>query len=459
MFPNKKIPREPVTATPDPSGPFRRVLFRAGRLYRGIAAVFLTAVLAVAALAAFAPRVPDESSRVAEVRDVRGLDEECGPRCASIQVMPDRPEGGTPFSLGFLEFDDFGRLQDEAQLGAVVSHMDARSDDGQLIVLVYVHGWNHDARPADQDVACFAEVTRAVSMQGRASESTNRRVMGVYVGWRGRDFEWDPVNKGLSFLGRLASADRVGSSSDMRRFLIEVAELRAESGKDIKVVIVGHSLGARVAYHAVRPFAEVGALSGRADIGIEALADAVFLVNPALSAVDFLSLGDREKYSLTEDQALFVVASNADGVTGGMYPWAFGLRGWSGNGTDPAVTAVGSYPSAWTDSLVFDGESRNVVGARDTGCARVRAESLGIVEGPGRAVDARSLGDFAEVGVLDERGDSVGVMKLESIKPWGAVRIVSVTESIIPNHNDFFGSEFIEFLVRVANSRMFSFGG
>jgi hypothetical protein len=119
----------------------------------------------------------------------------------AVEVHPLQGAPGGAFKLAFVEFDDQGwfyRYQqndDGRQPIAVASQMklleDLLREEGQsrdLIIVAYVHGWKHDASVCDEDVCCFRAVLRAVQeTEVRQYGPAARRVVGIYVGWRGRE--------------------------------------------------------------------------------------------------------------------------------------------------------------------------------------------------------------------------------------------------------------------------------
>jgi len=130
----------------------------------------------------------------------------------SIEVHPD-------FTLAFVELDDQGRFWDRAQLVAMERMLEAeaaRTDQGGVIVGVFAHGWMHDASVCDSNVACYRTFLRQVAQDVESirrvsgGSVTSRRVVGIYVGWRGRSGDI-PGARALTFWAR----KRVAHSSSL----------------------------------------------------------------------------------------------------------------------------------------------------------------------------------------------------------------------------------------------------
>ena len=57
--------------------------------------------------------------------------------------------------LGFLEADDRGWLRDSAQARVLLDSLQALHARSNVVVVVYAHGWRHNASKGDQDVKSF----------------------------------------------------------------------------------------------------------------------------------------------------------------------------------------------------------------------------------------------------------------------------------------------------------------
>lgn len=100
---------------------------------------------------------------------------------------------GQPYSLDELSsrvrFVDSEKREPITQLRAVTNLL--RQTSGRNYVLVFVHGWRHDARVGDDNVAALrryaAHAARFLKERCRAGEQEqcNRVVTAVFIGWRG----------------------------------------------------------------------------------------------------------------------------------------------------------------------------------------------------------------------------------------------------------------------------------
>lgn len=389
------------------------------------------------------------------------------PNFATKSASYDAPEGAHryEYSLAFVELDDDGHFAEDAQVRQVMADLQGKAARADTTVLLYVHGWNHDARESDDNVACFEELVKAAAIMQSTYKSadgrTPRAVYGIYVGWPGAVFESDALNKALTYFGRQSAADRVGERGALLELFARIAQLRHDpKSSRTKFVIVAHSLGGRLTYRALRPVMQKAVYDLRVD-GSPFLADVAVMVNPALSAEDHLVLarlldaqGGRAGAERTQPR--FVIAtSTGDEVLRGPYRWsqraASFLRGDYWRQNDLRVVPVGFYEGYVTHSLDLVGEYRNAAGVG--GCPTVRHDELEIVKGSRRAQHPVELQNYRTIRHYDDkRGE---VYRTELVEAPGRraapIWVVKVSERIIPNHNDIFTSPFVEFIARVVN--------
>lgn len=113
----------------------------------------------------------------------------------ALQKYRDANNRNEEFLLGFVEFNDQGLLFDRKQMNAVVSELKREAVQRDLLIVVFMHGWKHNARhqdsnrPEDENITTFRQVLSELSKaEARISEITGtppRGIAGVYLGWRG----------------------------------------------------------------------------------------------------------------------------------------------------------------------------------------------------------------------------------------------------------------------------------
>lgn len=193
-----------------------------------------------------------------------------------------------------IEFDDEGELWERPQwlaatgaapASSTLSQFEharaairlARAKDANLTVILFVHGWKHDANP--EDIAAnrgnFASFTTFITERNRelANRDASERpaiCLGIFVAWRGTPWTamrdqnslalvpiLNQVPLNLTLWNRLAAADRVARTSATQVMLTLASEAKrddlgaARSHNPARVVIIGHSMGARIVEHSV----------------------------------------------------------------------------------------------------------------------------------------------------------------------------------------------------------------
>lgn len=376
------------------------------------------------------------------------------------------------YSMAFVELDDDGLLAEPAQVERLLADLGQKLAQADTTILLYVHGWNHNAALDDDNVLCFGELARAAALMQAGYRSRNgapRAVYAIYVGWPGVVYRREAFNKAFTFFGRQAAADRIGERGDLLHLFSRIARLRDQhqsGGAGAKFVIVSHSLGARLTYKALRPVMQSSVSDGE-DRRYALLADVAVLVNPALSADEHAVLAKLVGRAPVAGEARraprFVIAtSERDEVLGGIYPWsqriASFVRGDFAFRDTARLVPVGLFDDFVTHVLVLDppGAYRNPPGRSGT-CPTLRYDELEIVRGKGRVQRAAELYDFDTVRHYADDGKLLYTSRLHR-QPGRAesdVMIVRVSGEIIPNHNDIFTSPFVDFISRVINAGLF----
>jgi len=209
---------------------------------------------------------------------------------------------GAPYELAIVEFDDQGRCYDRGQMDGVARRLDALAPvDGtgaeDVILVVFVHGWKHDARSDDDNLTAFRALLKETVTYETAAASPGvkpRPVLGVFVGWRGlSDFGLGDVVADATFWGRQAAGQRVATGSVRELFgrARHYRNRRLKHGGNPLLVIVGHSFGGMIVYSALAQ-SLIQAASAPAGAVTPEFADLVLLVNPAIEGARYLPIYD-----------------------------------------------------------------------------------------------------------------------------------------------------------------------
>lgn len=297
-------------------------------------------------------------------------------------------EVSTNYTVGYVEFDDQGwlygtnRFKTRMQIDTVINDFSEELKTNGLLIVTFVHGWKHNASSADSNVVMLQKVLNELGGMERwlskKQDRPARRIVGVYVGWRGLSATLEPFEE-LSFWDRKNTAEQVGHGSVIE-LLSGLEALRTQSnlryGNEItnhqrmntKLIIVGHSFGGDIVYSAAAPILTERMVENYDAAGNSqtprTLGDLVILINPAFEAARFETvqqLATTKAFPPGTNCTLAVFTSTADWATGLAFPAGRRLSTLFETyekHTDQAkanVTAVGHYqPYINYDLKTFD---------------------------------------------------------------------------------------------------------
>jgi pimeloyl-ACP methyl ester carboxylesterase len=272
------------------------------------------------------------------------------------QVQVTKP---VPFSMNFVEIDEQGMLASRAQAEAAIANASIDEGDGSYVV-VFVHGWHHNASSTDGNVQGFYD---ALALSSRWNKS--RKIKGIYVGWRGDSLPL-PGLRYLTFWDRKNTSDEVGRGGLLEFLLrLEHGVKNGANGKN-RLLLVGHSFGASVTFNALahtymQRFME-GAHSQDNKPRFRGYGDLVVLVNPAIEAMRYMPFQSaieyysqrtappRVDFSFETRPVLVILSSQGDAATRIAFPGArfftTALEAHSRISADRGVTPDGQY-SEW----------------------------------------------------------------------------------------------------------------
>jgi len=257
--------------------------------------------------------------------------------CENYAVTHYFPNTDKEFHLGFIEFNDQGQLRDREQMNVVLDTYSQISGSDDVVVVVFVHGWQHTAAPGDSNVESFkqllAKVSHTETLASQQDKSPIRKVLGVYIGWRG-DSSVLPILKYLTFWSRKSTALEVGLNgvTEVLLKLVKIVNLKnaidtsKSRPRNSRMVIVGHSFGGQVVYTALQgvmadKFIESGGFN------THGFGNLVVLMNPAFEALRFSSLFDMSQEDCRDYSKnsmlprIVMLTSEADSITRYVFPY------------------------------------------------------------------------------------------------------------------------------------------
>ncbi len=387
-------------------------------------------------------------------------DEEC-----SRAFIEERDE----YLLGFVEFDDLGWAHDRRQQAALVERIEREIEQRDVLMLVFAHGWKHDSRTCDSNVTCFRTILRQLyeTEQALAPKGEARRIIGIYVGWRGTS--WDNrLLKQLTFYGRKATAQKVGSGA-VTELLVRLKQLRQQrrdlvSGPSTtRLVIVGHSFGGALIFSATSQLImermAIADLSAD-DRRVDGFGDLVVLVNPAFEAARYqpihAALEDGD-FVADQNPIFVVVTSRGDTATKNLFPRGRAIsiqfddypQGERGRFQKRASKhAVGHFDEFRTHSLeTYDTPEPDPQDKSKVALCQCPFLLTGEPTPPDLVSD-----NAAALRSHDWRSDpeftfpSSKLVWDDLLPPNAPVMVISVHPSIVPNHVDIYQPAFVDFL-------------
>ena len=254
----------------------------------------------------------------------------------SPNVAHQAPTGIFPrddYTLGIVEFDDQGLCYDRRQMESVAGRLDASmTANADIILVVFVHGWKHNARSDDANLGDFETVLHETAeLEAGLSKKIGaaaRPVFGIFAAWRGMSlYDKAGIVDNITFWDRQDAGRRVATGS-IRELLGRCRHYHnrcKDSGGAPLFIVVGHSFGGMVVYSALAQ-SLIEAASVPVDQVTPRFADLVLLVNPAFEAARYLPIFDlveirKSAGQTTAQPPVFICATATnDWATGWAFP-------------------------------------------------------------------------------------------------------------------------------------------
>ena len=365
------------------------------------------------------------------------------------QYRPSLNTPPSPTAPLVIEVDDFGRFWDRQAAEATLQTISRASLNSNTIVVVFIHGWHHNAHEGDPNFEDFQKTLE--QLRKKIPEGIN--VIGLYVGWRGRSLPgWFDY---LTFWQRKSAAERVGDG-DLREFLVRLQKVYMDRNSTpspskptfMGLVTIGHSFGGQVLFKAVSEAFEkdlINAVANAvANVGVQSnkapklseivsgLGDLTVLLNPALEAFQYERI-DRltTQVSFSELQApvLLTVSAEDDSARKYWFPIGRNLNvlfrpSFQSDETKQLwTTALGEYEPQQTHTLTVTGSSA----------------TSDILYKDCRIATANLTGSLA-------LGGAQLSPKQDRERPYNPVVIAYTSNKLVQEHNGIFGETFSSFL-------------
>ncbi len=259
------------------------------------------------------------------------------------EYAPEKPEhaeqvdiekGTNGYLLGFAEFDDQGAFWARDQVLDKPDNLLTRLEEGianeDMLLVVFVHGWKNNASYSNGNVKTFRKVLEQLQEDEIANTgfAEPRRVVGIYVGWRGLSLYGWVLNQ-LTFWDRKNTAEKVGHGAvtDLLRHIELLRSKRETDHPNDRLITVGHSFGGAIVHSALSQIITdrfIEAKLDTRDFSPRPFGDLVLLFNPAFEAQRYETLHeiDKSQHPRYHDQLpiLAILTSETDQATKIAFP-------------------------------------------------------------------------------------------------------------------------------------------
>jgi len=252
------------------------------------------------------------------------------------------------YALTFVEFSERGNLFSRDRFDEVLDYIEKEEKKGKennngVMVIVYAHGWKHNASNETGDVNKFRKALKHISQVNKQSGMSDRKVIGVYLGWRGLSLDIPLINN-LTYWGRKNVARQVGTGG-VTEVLVRLNKIvyQKEDFRNV-FVVAGHSFGGAVVLSAMKDIliyylANTDKLTGNACkatprafkkvceegcFTTQAFADSIVLLNPAVEANEVFQLKEMVQeercYAPSQPKLLHILSSSSDMANNWLFP-------------------------------------------------------------------------------------------------------------------------------------------
>lgn len=353
------------------------------------------------------------------------------------------------YDLGFVEYSERGNDFNPDQTNKLLSKITQASDAGSVALVVFVHGWKHNASTDDGNVESFKEDLEHLAISKVAGR---KKLIGIYIGWRGTSF-YGLGLENLTFWDRKATAEEIGRGG-VTEFLVRLEHISA-AAKGNFMLTVGHSFGSAILLAALNDTLMQKMLDQQQGISVKPFGDAIVLLNPAVEAELGLLLKENSMkvgaLKKPVPSLVYVVSSRADLPTNMAFPVGQFLgvdltwdqtvlyRNYFGHPYRIAETSldhntIGNYDAFRTgymsDDVLDDSSVRyGAIASREPSAG-------GVAAAPGKA-DPDKLGVW---GFESYCSDDLAKATADRLPCFAndPVGFISVPESFIKDHNDVF---------------------
>jgi pimeloyl-ACP methyl ester carboxylesterase len=395
----------------------------------------------------------------------------------SLKVGERVVESYTEFDLSIVEFDDQGKFWDKKHQLVVLDKLveDPAARQNGAIILVFVHGWQENTDVLNPTVGCFRQILYQWYLDER--QDTRRRIIGVYVGWRGKSQRL-PLLKSLTFWTRKKVAHKIGRG-DMDELLVHLGDLKHQlmnletpaKRRGTRLVVIGHSFGGAIVFSALDNILKKSTLesvvplekgeTNKVGVISTGTTDLVVLLNPAFETLLYSGLAEATtnctEFNNAQTTVLMTIGAQNDTATGVAFPigqfFPTLLQNFKPHSDERRMnkTALGHY------TPYFDYQLTGIVGTNSSSASasdrkhneiHIRRKENARPRITGTAMDILYVGIGEQLNSITNRQWNLVLYpgKKEPPPPRSPFLVISATKDIVDNHTGIWGDPLVEFL-------------
>jgi hypothetical protein len=221
------------------------------------------------------------------------------------------------YDIAFAEFSERGNPFNTRWISNILKKIEQHEKETGVVIVVFVHGWKHNASEEDNNLIDFKKALSTIATSPN-SPLNDRRLVGLYVGWRGLSIDF-PWIENMTYWDRKAAAEEVGKGGVTKLLL---ALEKVDEKKDSNVLVtIGHSFGGAIVVSAVTDILIERTMTKKE--AAKSIGDTIIVLNPAIEANQTLPLIETAiKTNYPKDQSpLFIsISSDADSATHYAFP-------------------------------------------------------------------------------------------------------------------------------------------
>lgn len=231
------------------------------------------------------------------------------------------------YDLAFAEFTERGNVFNSLWIDETFKKIADHEKNTGVVIVVFVHGWKHNADETDPNLIDFKKILGAIS-SSENSPLYGRKLIGLYVGWKGSSLDLGWLEN-ITYWDRKTVAEEVGKGGVTKLLLgLEDIYKNSHESNHMKnvLVTVGHSFGGAIVVNAVTDI-----LTGRTAMlshtneknTANSIGDTIIVINPAIEANQTLPLIEsaiNANYIDKQNPLFISISTDADSATHYTFP-------------------------------------------------------------------------------------------------------------------------------------------